>query len=704
MATLEELIAERARRTQETQQVPRGTQPLQAPVGDLVAEQVRRQRESAQAISTAALSPTGVIGAEEARTSRAVKELPELGFGGLFQEESALSPDVLKAVSAASVTTNPEELANILGTIPNIGITRTPEGDLIANNNETGQQVVINKPGLSGLDVIQGLNIVGAFTPSGRVASVPAQVGGRAAVGALGAGLTQTAIEGIQQQLGGELNEEEIAIAAGLGGAAELVVPAIQAFRNSRRAKQVGADPEEFEDIAAATGQIEKARESTTGLQRATGVEVGLFPAQQSQVPSQLIKQRLLPQLDQSSRIAVNALENQNKQAFDATTRLLDTISPQTSVSGAPQRLRTAAERAIEAQKLVRQEAAAFGDIIKQADSVSAGKNVNIENVNNIVDGIERGSASGSGVERLAARVKKLLTPKEGKEFLDYSNLQSAKKELDDIINSSPETGVGKSVKAKALEIKNSLVDEMKNGFDAFKEASETFARESGPVDELQSSIVGRLSKVTDVQLKNISSEIFNPRTTVDDVLKARNIINKTDPGAWDDIVRNELEFRIGSLTTSLKDGGIDTVENLPSIINRGLFGNAKQRNVLLRSMNSTQRKNFVFLEDALKRAASGRAAGSPTASFTEKLKNLKNRFGVWSDVVLSPIKTLKETGNEAAFKNRMEALADIMFDPQWSQRVETIRKLGNKSPASARALSQLVDDAIKANTEREEE
>ena len=143
------------------------------------------------------------------RQTRATKELPEIGSGGLL---SGQNKAVVGAISPALLTaTNPQEIAQILtSNFDGIGITEDPKGNLIANNNETGVRVVLNQPGVSQLDIMQGLGIAAAFTPAGRGA-------GALAIG-LKSGATSAGVEALQALSGGEFDASQVAIDAVTAG------------------------------------------------------------------------------------------------------------------------------------------------------------------------------------------------------------------------------------------------------------------------------------------------------------------------------------------------------------------------------------------------------------------------------------------------------------------------------------------------------
>jgi hypothetical protein len=173
-----------------------------------------------------------VTGSE--RTTPESEAATELGSGTdvrMLVEGSGLDDAGVMRLGADVLTaTNPEEAADIIVNKTNGAVTkRTDEkGNLFLTNTKTGQDVIINKPGLSGMDAFQGTFIGGlaalALTPAGRVAE--AGGGGLLAtagtVGGLSA-LAQTGIEAEQASQGGEFNPADIALAGAIPAAVPLV-------------------------------------------------------------------------------------------------------------------------------------------------------------------------------------------------------------------------------------------------------------------------------------------------------------------------------------------------------------------------------------------------------------------------------------------------------------------------------------------------
>ena len=209
---------------------------------------------------------------------------------------------------------------------------------------------------------------------------------------------------------------------------------------------------------------------------------------------------------------------------------------------------------------------------------------------------------------------------------------------------------------------------------------------------KIQESIVGKIAALDDTQLKQVSSRIFDPAQTNPKILlQAKKAIVDVDPDAWNQIVRVEIERRLGAIKSTVEAG---TIENIPGQLFRALFPNDKSTKVLLNALDSEGKKNLKFLQTALGRARLGRPGGSQTAAREEIKRELRGGIGLSiRDWLKNPINTLVETGGDAAFNSRVTSLSKALFDPTWKAEMRKIRVLSPNSPAIARAMTQLLND-----------
>ncbi len=634
------------------------------------------------------------------RETKSSRELPELFSSDILDGESRLRKAALLPVLLS--TSSPREIGDILANnFPNINISEDEKGNIIAINNKTGKQSVLNKPGLSKTDIIQGLGIAALFTPAGRLASIgtrglAAGAGilsrgtGRliAQRGGLGAGLaaaTESLLQGAQKGAGGEFDSGSVATAGLLGGLGEAVTPLVQGFRQGRQVSRLGAEGQEIKDVAS---QVQRATEAS----EATGIP--LFQAQQTNIPAQLEKQAFLPSLPASTQVSSKAISSQNKAAGEAVESLLNQIAPAEAVTIGPGQFRTAAQRAIEKRKIIRAEKSS--PLYKEAFKDETG--IDVGNISSQIDTTLQSFPSGGEVARNLSRVKTFLQGKTRDELPSIELLHNAKLEIDQMINRVGVDSLGNTTKARLVSVKNDLLGLMDAASPEYAAAREAFKEGTPAVLQLEDSIIGQVANLDDVQLKRVSARIFDPaETNVQVVKNAKKVIDDVDPDAWNLLLRSEVERRLGSIKSTLSEGSL---ENVPGQLQRAIFGNAKSRAILKAGVDGDLAKNLNYLQEALTRASRGRGVGSQTATREEIKREL--RGGIISSLsgFLSPAKSLQGSLRSSTFDSRANTLAEILFDPKWSAKLSELRKLSPDSPAAARALTQLLNSA----TETEEE
>lgn len=612
--------------------------------------------------------------------------LPEIGDAPELNE---LSIPSFLASAGAMFTFDDSEVGDILKSqFPNTVITPDSEGSLVATF-PSGESFAINKSGFSGQDLIKVLGSVAAFTPAARAAAIPATIAKKFGVGAAAGAGTQAAIESGQVGLGGEFDKSEVAIAAGLGGAAELVVPAIQGIRQSRQAAQFGANADELAQVAPAIDAVGDAVE-------ATGVP--LFQAQKTLVPSQLEKQSFIASLPAGTMKASRELKAQNKAAGEAVDNFLFSIAPPSSLITGPEKIRTAAQEAVSRVAAIRSEAAS--PIYKQAFRRQRKGQIGKIDTDKLQTKIFQMAKQFDPNDQISINLNKALD-KITRARGNLQKLHTSKTEIDQIINGFGIDSVGKTTKRFLTGVQKDLVDEMIGQSPSYRAAKSEFERLSPAVEKIQSSIIGKISDTSDIQLKTVSTKLFNPgETNPTIVAQAKKAISEIDPDSWNEIIRVELERRLGSIKPA--DG--ETLQNIPAQLDMAVFGNDKQSKVLFQAMNPEQAKNLKYLQTVLGRARLGRPGGSQTSARDEIKRELAGgAITSINNFLKQGFKTLTLTGAEGVASNRrVSALAEIMYNPQWVPRMKKIRKLSSDSPASARAMTQLLDDAMADKKEAE--
>ena len=98
-----------------------------------------------------------------------------------------------------------------------------PEYVPIATNMQTGYEAVINKPGISGQDVLQTIGLVGQFLPASKITALPKALMPRVGTAMVTSGVTEHAAQLGQEAAGGEYDPEDVALATAFGMAPELL-------------------------------------------------------------------------------------------------------------------------------------------------------------------------------------------------------------------------------------------------------------------------------------------------------------------------------------------------------------------------------------------------------------------------------------------------------------------------------------------------
>jgi hypothetical protein len=619
-----------------------------------------------------------------------IEETPELGtlpeFG--VTEEGDIPRIALGLLSTFDQKAQQDIIQEA---IPEAVFETTPDGSLIIEvpTKEGGtRRSVLNRPGFSPQDLTTATAQVLSFIPAAKLASLGKNLLQKVGIGAVAAGTTEQALQETGVALGREERDPaSTAIAALTGGAAEVVVPAIQAFRAGRQAKAIGAGKEEVEQVAENVRIAQQVSEETG---------IPLFQAQKTGVPAQLERQAFVAQLPAGTQASVKALAEQNKAASDAVESFLSQIAPPESVVTGAERFRTAAQASIEKAKNIRSEKAS--PFYKQA--FDEGAVVDLKPIKDTVLSKLDDLPETGEISKSLKRVLTLIGSTKGKPP-SLKRLHNAKIEIDQMLNKVGEGSLGNTTKNELREAQRILLNQMDDASPAYKVARDAFAEASPPVVKAQESIIGKISELSDTQLKQVHSKIFDPAQTNPEVIaNAKKAIIDIDPNAWDQMIRVEIEKRLGSIK-SIAEGG--TVDNIPGQLFRALFPNEKSTKVFLNALNPEQRRNVKYLQIALKRASLGRPGGSQTAAREEIKRELRGGvFQSLRELFRSPINTITSAGEDAAFNSRAAALAKAMYDPTWKAEMKEIRKFSPKSPEAGRALTQLIND-IEA-TERPEE
>ena len=426
-----------------------------------------------------------------------------------------------------------------------------------------------------------------------------------------------------------------------------------------------------------------------------TGIE--LFKAQKTLNPTDIERQSFIAQLPTGAAKARRALSNQNKQAAQAVDDILTAIGPKESISEAGGRFRTAAEKAVNKVKAIRSEHSS--PIYKQAfrrqrqgkiDQIDTSKlETKINNMASQFDG------SGEISKNLMQSFKKIKGAGG-----DLQKLHHAKLEIQQKIDAYGESSIGNTTKRYMTDVITDLTDSMVEQSPSYRAAKSEYSRLSPDVDSMLDSPIGRASNLDDLQLKQLSKQIFDPSETNPNIIRsAKKTINDIDPDAWDMLLRSELERRMGRMRSDLGDlSQSASTENVPSQLFNSIFGNEKSRKVLYEAATPASRVKLMYLEKALKRASKGRPGGSQTGVRSEISKEM--RSGIIQSLrnaIRSPLDTAAGVGEEIAFNSKVKQVADILFDPSWNSDWDKLRNLEATSSQAGDIFNKMMRESKRA-------
>jgi hypothetical protein len=421
-------------------------------------------------------------------------------------------------------------------------------------------------------------------------------------------------------------------------------------------------------------GQVRTAREAS----EATGVD--LFEAQQTLSAPALERQSFVQQLPAGVRKASRELEQQNIQASEAVDRLLTRIGPDDSIVKGQEKFRSAAQRAVEQRKNIRKERSSPLYNEAFSDARKGGLKVNVDDIKDKFSTIAEDFPETGKIRQTITKAVNLMDSQ------DLKRLHNSKLEIDELIAGRGENALGNTSKANLVELKQGLVKRLADASPAYEKARSTFEANSPAVTAIEESVIGKVAALDDMQLKTISTKIFDPQqSNVKVVSDARKVISEVDPQSWDMLMRSEIERRMGSI----KSSELGSIENVPGKLRNAIFGNAKQKNTLLAGADASTRKSLESLDTALKRASLGRERGSQTASRGEIRKEL--RGGVVSglrDLFRQPVDTIIRTGEDAQFDARVSAMADALFDPKYKAETSKLISTGRGKDLTRLILS----------------
>ena len=611
-------------------------------------------------------------------------ELIEAAFTKEFAQNVPIGQQ-LKTVAGLLLAVDPKSQIDVIKKqIPEAQISTDSQG--VTSVAIGDEPFLLNAPGISGQDraqlIAQGL----AFLSPAKIAGIGKTLLSRVLLSAPLSALTSGRIDIAAAQLGAEEGVSvPRAVGAGvLGPVAEALPAAASGIRNVRQARRLGVERAALEEVEPAIAAAREAGEA---------VDIGLFRGQKLGRARELREQEFIAQQSTAAQKASQALLKQNEEADAAVLRLLDEISPQKAVEGAAGKVRSIAQ--LKRQSLVDAREEVASPIYKRAfaEAKEAGTRVDVTPVLKKIDELMQTEFVIGPVHKALRQARQTIALSAKVEGSNLKALHGARRTLWDEITKARGSQAG-TTQTVIGDARRGLTKLMKDASGAYDDAREAFKQASPAIEQFDANIFGKVAKLEDLNLERVRKLIFKNRSTQ---AAAKKLINEVDDSGatWNAILRDEAESRLSPQTISGLQEETKTVlgiKNVPSRLNRLLFGEGEKRRVFLAALpDDEMRKNALFLEEALGRASLGRSIGSPTDVFGDIRRRLEGTPRAIMRWVASPIKGTAEAGGATIFDRRVRAYADVLFDPKWEPQLSKVRALRNKPKESEKAMTQLL-------------
>lgn len=351
----------------------------------------------------------------------------------------------------------------------------------------------------------------------------------------------------------------------------------------------------------------------------------------------------------------------------DAIQNLMNTITPANNIAAQDVRGALQSQQA----KLEKDRLAASNPLYEKAHAKSVAPSW-VTNLENSDPTIKNAIQSAMSDPKYQVEGELLGLPKNSIKVLDY-----AKRKIDSQIEQAINYGDNDAVRV-LTNSKNKLLNKISSVDKDFKSARDTYSQYSKPIDEFLSSQRGQLANTKDTNLKNVSSKIFDPnQTNIDVLLRIKDDVQRNNPGAWNSIIKNEMQRLMSKKADATEGVGSKFYNNILKDENR--FNQFK-------AALSDNPKALQQLDDM--KAIFGRLINIPTAKSAEAL----SRGSMSKDRASSA--TALRMLQEILSGNKYDKYAvELITNPKWKDELAKIKNISNTDKFIGRA-SQLMGSA----------
>jgi hypothetical protein len=283
--------------------------------------------------------------------------------------------------------------------------------------------------------------------------------------------------------------------------------------------------------------------------------------------------------------------------------RFLNTVSPEASTTVAGGRGVSAAKGSIE------------GAIKERTKAVSPAYSA-VVRPENVVDPVAlKGLLDDEFFAKQIAAVKG--DPLNGMQALPDTSLvvlDKVKKNLDFAVKAAKKDGDRDRVRLLERRLKqmvggNGIVDK---AFPDYPIARGMFESRSPEIDALTESVLAKVAKLKGPQVKNAAGIIFSPEgSSVEQITRARNILEKNDPQTWQDLKRAWMQMQWAKAQKTTLSGD---ATNAGAKWRQRLLGGPDKQAMMKAALNKDEYAALQDLGDVLEATARVKNVGSDTA------------------------------------------------------------------------------------------
>lgn len=558
--------------------------------------------------------------------------------------------------------------------------------------NVEGKEYILNKPGLSKQDFGATLGNVLAFLPASRLAALGQTLFGRLGFAALGSGLTQTGIEGVQAATGGDIGAEdikEIGLATALGPVGELPSALMQARRLT------GAASELLPDVTAAQAAEAAALKESTG--------VSLLPSQASQTQKDQLVNFILFQDPMTSKAMGERLSGQSKDVFDGAFSMLDELANSDEAARAALDVQNASKEAIKKAEAVRAEQTTplFNRVWQEADA-----NRTVIDTTDILSNLESiktnaiGSQAIKEADDIMNMVKRATVDRKGSNVKRAHDLKRALFQKRDQLKARNNGFLDDEVKKLYDDAWGMVREKLINEAPGYAEANNLY-RDLSPAVERVEGNLGNVAAIPEDKLNQISKSIFNLDEFIANPARFDNtkrLIQNTNSDAWNALVRSRFQQDLAEIGIETAEEALDPNVNFVQQMWQKAF-RGKEKTLFKSALDGEMKKNYEAMADVFNRTRK-RPAQSATEQLSQLRQSLSGQRGVAN--AIAAIENPNSAGLFAKLfdspqvrEKNLKIIASVITDPNWMNRMTEIRKLGMETPRGGAAFIQLFRDAL---------